>query len=110
MPRTTLTTINPEPPKNGGNTDWMDKLNGLVGNIKGTISEIKPMIELAKNQVPGQSQAQGGLQQFLALMRAAGYGDTPIGAIITELAPYSLNQLEELAKSKIKDKLLGGGK
>lgn len=106
--------INPQAATVAGQADWIDKLNNMVGNAKSTVTEIKSLIELQKGGKGGQSggdQGNGGqgVQSFLAIIRAAGYGDKPIGQIITELAPLTVNQLEGEIKKQVLKRLVGGG-
>jgi hypothetical protein len=95
------------------NNDWMAKLNDLVNNTRGAISQVKDIVALQKGLKPAGGEDPGpsaqGIGGFLSLIRAAGYGDKPIGQIITELAPYSVNQIEAQIKTQIKNKLLGKG-
>jgi hypothetical protein len=111
MPRTDLANINPELPQQPKQDDWMSGLNNLVNNVKSTVTEIKTMADALKPQAaPGAppntpAPAQPGIKEFIGLIRAAGYGDTPIGKLITMVAPYSINQIELAGKQ-----FLGGKK
>jgi hypothetical protein len=88
--------------------DWINKLNGLVGNVKGAIGEIKTVVEMARPRAAGAAapgpESGPGLREFVYLLKKAGYGDKPIGQLITLIAPYTINQVE-----KIGNKLLKGG-
>ena len=111
--------INPQaaPAAGQGGQDWTDKLNAIIGNARGAIGEVKSLIEIQRGQGPAAAQGSGGsggsgpgagLQSFLSIIRAAGYGDKPIGQIIAEFAPYSVNQLEGEVKKRVIGKLLTG--
>ena len=97
-----------------GGGDWTDKLNDIIGNARGAIGEVKSLIELQRGQGAGSGPAAqggqgGGIQGFLSIIRAAGYGDKPIGQIIAEFAPYSVNQLESEVKKRVMGNILKGG-
>lgn len=63
--------------------------------------------EIPYSQISGKSKAQdtgpagpGGMTEFIGSLIAAGYGDTPIGKLIQDISPFTINQLLALVQSK----------
>jgi len=99
MPRLNIEQIgNNGNPANAGNT-WMDKLKDIIGTVKETAQIVKEVRQLESGGIPtGTMQGVGGnWGKFLTKLIESGYGDKPIGQLITEIAPYTVKQLIQLA-------------
>jgi hypothetical protein len=87
-------------PKPGGAPSWLADVNNIVGNIK-------EIAMIQKGLKAGGAPGGNVMQTIETVMRLMGYDkNTPIGLIIQQIAPLSINQLEE----KIKGRLLSGNK
>ena len=101
---------------------------GFLGDIRKTIAEFKELMKVANELKgmgglnnpnpdlgtsdarltdPGQQRIttnQGGntpgMKEFVGMLVAQGYGDTPIGTLLDQVRPLTINQLSMLAKSK----------
>jgi hypothetical protein len=78
---------------------WMERLQEIVGTVKETAKIVKEVrqLEAGGGSTGAMQNAGGGWGKFLATLIEKGYGDKPIGEIITELAPYTIKQLIHLA-------------
>ena len=98
-----------------GGGDFMSRVNEAAGNIK---ELIKLAIELRKQELsgsPGEAPAgqkqldtgkqkpASGVQEVFKLIVDLGYGDKPLGNIIEEISPFSVNQLVKLAGKQVKN-------
>jgi len=81
----------------------------MVSRINAAITNFKGVLELAnelRNKEPnegiqlGTNPKQGpGLSDYIQLINKAGLGDTPIGKIIEQISPHSINKIVELLKN-----------
>jgi len=59
-----------------------------------------PYKQLAKTAPTPQAANSPGITEFITYLVAAGYGDKPIGDLLDQVKPVTLNQLLKLAQNK----------
>lgn len=93
----------------GATGDYLTRVQAVIKEFKGLLLMGKELQGLtrgkgAPNSQPGAAAASPAPAQndrlalFVEALRQAGYGDKPIGELIKEISPYTLNQVLEVAK------------
>ena len=81
--------------------DFISRLNSAITNFKDLLVVAKQL----KGGQPGNKEADNlpaktpGLFDYVQLISKAGYGNTPIGKLIEQLSPHTLNQIMEVIKN-----------
>lgn len=52
------------------------------------------------SQAKPKAESSPGMKEFIGYLIAAGYGDTPIGDLLDQVRPLTLNQFLNIARSK----------
>ncbi|TRZ50592.1 MAG: hypothetical protein D4S01_06420 [Dehalococcoidia bacterium] len=52
------------------------------------------------NPAKPKAESSPGIKEFIGYLIAAGYGDTPIGDLLDQVRPLTLNQFLNIARSK----------
>ncbi|MBA7696304.1 hypothetical protein ES703_104949 [subsurface metagenome] len=85
--------------------DWISRINLTINNFKELIKLAQqfrgeePKGEDSNPRPnPNSPTRTPGLADYIHLAISAGYGDTPIGELIEQISPHTLNKIMEIIK------------
>ena len=87
--------------------DWLSRINLTINNFKELVKlaqQFRGTNEETEGKEPGPRTnpkppaRSPGLVDYVRLAIQAGYGDTPVGKLIEQVSPHTLNQILEIIK------------
>ena len=91
-------------PQAGGNL--LTQIAAMVKQFREGAELLSKLKEQNLNQAAGEidkKEPGGGMAHFITLVNSLGLGDLPIGKILEQIGPYSVNQLNAMGNKMIVD-------